>query len=508
MTVNGRRGHAALAGVAAVSAGLGAAELIAALWVPVASPLLVVGSFVIDLVPPWVKDVVISLFGTADKAVLLISLTILLGLLAAAAGVLEQRRAPTGRVLIILIGLLGTVAAATRANASPLTVVPSILAAVFAFVAFGMLMRRLPQPSVENTANASRRQFLIVAATTTGLGLLAAVGGRLISTGAQALETARSLFTLPTPAVPVAPIPASASVDISGVVPFITPNADFYRIDTALRVPRLETADWRLRISGMVEREITLSFDELIALPLEESITTLVCVSNYVGGDLIGTATWLGYPIRELLALAKPSAAADMVLSRSVDGFAASTPLTALTDDRNAILAVGMNGEPLPFEHGYPVRMVVPGLYGYVSATKWVTELAVTRFDAEVAYWTQRGWSDRGPIKMSSRIDVPRQSQTLAAGTFVVGGVAWSPHIGISRVQLKIDEGPWEDAKLAEAISIDTWRQWAFPWRATSGEHQLSVRAIDTAGKVQVSAPADVVPDGSTGIHRISVSVP
>lgn len=502
-----RRGWAALAGIAAVSAGLGAAELIAAIAHPRASPLLVVGSFVIDLVPPWVKDLAISLFGTADKAALIIILVILIGLLAAVAGVLEQRRAPLGRALVAVVALVGVLAAATRANASLLTTVPSIIAGVVAVVALGILVRQLPRQAAETVPDASRRRFLIVAATTTGLGILAAVGGRIIVAGTQALDTARSLLTLPNPAKPASPIPVGASIDVPGISPLITSNADFYRIDTALLVPRVKTDDWTLRITGMVEQEVTVSFDELIALPLEESITTLACVSNYVGGDLIGTATWLGYPIRDLLARAGPSARADMVLSRSVDGFTASTPLSALTDDRNAILAIGMNGEPLPFEHGYPVRMVVPGLYGYVSATKWVTELTVTRFDQEAAYWTQRGWSERGPIKLSSRIDVPRRSETVSSGTVVVAGVAWSPHVGISGVQLKVDDGPWADAELADAISIDTWRQWAFGWAATPGEHRLSVRAIDAAGELQVSTPAGVVPDGATGLHRISVTV-
>ncbi|MHA6694478.1 molybdopterin-dependent oxidoreductase [Homoserinimonas sp. A520] len=507
MTGNDHWVRAALAGVAAVSGGLGAAELIAALAIPGASPLLAVGSFVIDLVPPWVKDLAISLFGTADKIALLLILGVLLALLAAAAGLVEQRKPPLGRWLAVMVGLIGVLAAATRANSGVLTVLPSIVAAAVAVIALGFLMRQLREQPAEGAADGSRRRFLIVAGTTTALGILATVGGRILSAGTQTLEAARSLFTLPTPAVSAPPIPAEASLDVPGVVPLITPNANFYRIDTALLVPRVEPKDWNLRITGMVENDVTLSFDELIALPLEESTTTLACVSNYVGGDLIGTATWLGYPIRHLLARAGPSPDADMVLSRSIDGFTASTPLTALTDDRNAILAVGMNGEPLPLEHGYPVRMVVPGLYGYVSATKWVTELRVTRFAREVAYWTQRGWSERGPIKLSSRIDVPRQSQTLGAGTVVVAGVAWSPHVGISSVQVRIDDGPFNDAELAEAISIDTWRQWAFAWRATPGEHRLSVRAVDAAGKVQVSRQADVVPDGATGLHSIGVTI-
>ena len=272
-------------------------------------------------------------------------------------------------------------------------------------------------------------------------------------------------------------------------------------------MPAVDPSSWSLRIHGMVDQEVTLTWDELLALPLEESVTTLACVSNEVGGGLIGNAVWLGYPIRELLARAAPTADADMVLSRSVDGFTASTPLAVLEDDRNAILAVGMNGDPLPPEHGFPVRMVVPGLYGYVSATKWVVDLEVTRFDAASAYWTDRGWSERGPIKISSRIDVPRSGQTLSAGPITVAGVAWHQHVGIEAVDVQVDDGPWRPATLATAISIDTWVQWRYDWDAPSGTHTLRVRATGADGEVQTSDVQGVVPDGATGLDERTVDV-
>jgi DMSO/TMAO reductase YedYZ molybdopterin-dependent catalytic subunit len=303
------------------------------------------------------------------------------------------------------------------------------------------------------------------------------------------------------------PIPAGASFDVAGLSPVITPNADFYRIDTALQIPGIDPASWRLKVTGMVENEFELSFAELLKLPLEESTTTLTCVSNEVGGNLISNATWLGYPIRHLLARAKPTSGADMVLSKSQDGWTASTPIEALTDERNAILAVGMNGQPLPLEHGYPVRMVVPGLYGYVSATKWVVELDVTRFDKATSYWTDRGWSQRGPVKLSSRLDVPAAGTQVAAGTVAVAGVAWSQHVGVSAVQVQLDDGPWQKADLADAISVDTWRQWKYAWAATKGTHTIRVRATDAKGLVQTSKVADVVPNGATGLHEISVTV-
>jgi DMSO/TMAO reductase YedYZ molybdopterin-dependent catalytic subunit len=510
------RWRAAVAGVAAVVAGLGVAELAAVLLAPTGSPLLVVGSLVIDLVPGWVKDLVIALFGTGDKVVLLVCLGILTVVLAVAAGALEQRRSPIGRILIAVIGVVPALAALTRKNAGQLDVLPTLVAVVVAMIVLNWLVKRARTASVtpgtvagmtDARLSLDRRRFLALSGAATATGLLAAVGGRMLNAGRQVASTARTLVRLPKPAALVEPIPAGASLDVKGLSPLVTPNADFYRIDTALQVPIVDPKTWKLTIGGMVEHPITIGFDELIALPLEESYTTLMCVSNYVGGDLIGNAKWLGYPIRELLKRAVPKAGADMVLSTSVDGFTASSPLEALTDERNAILAVGMNGEPLPFEHGYPVRMVVPGLYGYVSATKWVVNLEVTTFAKHTAYWTDRGWSEKGPIKTSSRIDVPSGNARVKAGTVAVAGVAWAQHRGIDGVQVRVDNGPWNAAELGTPISVDTWRQWVWAWPATRGSHRLSVRAIDASGAVQTAALADVVPNGATGLHTIDVTV-
>jgi DMSO/TMAO reductase YedYZ molybdopterin-dependent catalytic subunit len=287
----------------------------------------------------------------------------------------------------------------------------------------------------------------------------------------------------------------------------VSPNDDFYRIDTALQVPVIDPARWTLKITGMVQNPIQINYAELTAKPLVEHMTTLTCVSNYIGGDLAGNALWLGYPIRELLAQAKPLEGADMVLSTSDDGWTASTPLSVLTDpQREALLAVGMNGEPLPIEHGFPVRMVVPGLYGYVSATKWVTELKVTTYAKDEAYWTPLGWSARGPIKLASRIDVPRMS-TINGGTVVVAGVAWAQHTGISAVEVQVDQNAWQRAELAETVGPDTWRQWRYEWAATPGSHTLTVRATDANGNLQTAKVAPPMPDGATGYHSIQVKV-
>ncbi|MFC5788535.1 oxidoreductase [Agromyces tardus] len=521
----------AVAGIAAVLFGAGLGELAASIVGPESGPFVVVGSLLIDLAPPWAKDAAIALFGTGDKAALLTGIGLVVIVLAGAAGWLEWRRPPWGRVLIAALGAVGALAAATRAGAGMLAIVPSAVVAIAAIGALGVLLRRLApfvpaaagdagaEASVEERLAASadparadppappdRRAFFAWAGGAAAIGVLAALGASALSAGSRAVTAVREAIRLPKPATR-ATVPASAELAIDGLAPVVTPNAEFYRIDTALSVPQVDPADWSLRIHGLVEREVTVTWDELLALPLEESVTTLTCVSNEVGGGLIGNAAWLGYPIRELLARAAPTSDADMVLSRSVDGFTASTPLPVLQDDRNAILAVGMNGDPLPVEHGFPVRMVVPGLYGYVSATKWVVDLEVTRFDRARAYWSDRGWSERGPIKLSSRIDVPRQGQSVAAGTVTVAGVAWHQHTGIAGVEVQVDDGDWRAATLATAISIDTWVQWRYDWDAAPGSHTLRVRAIGADGEVQTADVAPVAPDGATGLDELTVEV-
>ena len=494
----------ALAGVAAVAFGLGLAELVAGILAPRASPVLVVGALLIDLAPPWAKDAAIALFGTADKAALLVGIGIVLVALAGFAGWLQARRPLLARLLIVAGGVFGIVAAMTREGSSLLDALPATAALVAAVLGLSALQKRTPADAPRE-GDLSRRRFLGWAGGATAIGAVAALGGLALQAGARAVTAVRETFVLPKAATTAPPVPAGAELDVDGLTPIITPNADFYRIDTALQVPNLDPATWSLRIHGLVENEVVLTWDDLLALPLEESHTTLMCVSNEVGGDLIGTALWLGYPIRELLARAKPAGSADMVLSRSSDGFTASSPIEALTDDRNAILAVGMNGEPLPLEHGFPVRMVVPGLYGYVSATKWVTELEVTRFDAQTAYWTDRGWSEKGPIKISSRIDVPRGQ--VDAGEVVVAGVAWHQHTGIAKVEVSIDDGAWREAELATAISADTWVQWRYVWDAAPGSYVLRVRATSVDGEVQTSAGQGVVPDGATGHDAVGINV-
>lgn len=505
--------------------GAGLGELVAALLAPGSSPFAAIGGQLIDLAPSWAKDTAIALFGTADKIALLVGIAIVVLAIAAVAGWLEARRPPWGLAVIGLFGAVGAVVAMIRPDAGPFAWFPSIVAGVVGALTLWLLIRMLrPSPSPapirsrpsgaepepaeasESPRDPGRRRFFALAGAATAVGVVAAIAGNVVRAGSQAVTAAREAIRLPR-AVNTTTVPASAELGIPGLAKVITPNKGFYRIDTALIVPQLTAADWSLRVHGMVENEFFLSWDELIALPLEESVTTLACVSNPVGGDLIGNAVWLGYPIREILARARPHADADMVLSKSRDGFSASTPLDVLQDDRDAILAVGMNGEPLPPEHGFPVRMVVPGLYGYVSATKWVTSLEVTRFDRARAYWTDRGWSERGPIKLQSRIDVPRKGQGLKAGETVIAGVAWQQHVGVSGVEVQLDEGAWMPATLATAISDDTWVQWSIPWTATEGDHLIRCRAVSAAGEVQTSDIAPPAPDGATGWHERFITV-
>ncbi|MHA7155440.1 molybdopterin-dependent oxidoreductase [Arthrobacter sp. TMN-50] len=513
-------GWAALAGMIAVSIAVIAAELAAALVSPSLSPVTAIGSTVIDVLPPGVKDWAIETFGTADKLVFLITMFMVIAVAAAGAGMLEYRWRRAGAAVVLAFGLAGIAAVATRPQASTASFTAPVVALVLGVILISVLTDRLLEWQPRSAAGVgvpapvARRRFLVGVGVG---GIVAAVTGAAAAAvrNSQSLVTqARELIVLPTPrptasATPgrAAVIPAGADLRVDGVPPLVTPNDDYYRIDTALVVPVVDPNTWRLRVTGMVEREVELSFDELLAMPLVESYITLACVSNVVGGNLIGNAKWLGWPVRELLAMAGVQDGADMVLSRSIDGFTASTPLAAMTDDRDSLVAVGMNGQTLPMEHGFPVRLVVPGLYGFVSATKWVTELKVTRYADDVAYWSTRGWSERGPVKTSSRVDVPQGNSTVPAGAVTIAGYAWAQHRGIEKVEVRADEGQWQTARLGTEISRDTWRQFSAEVKLEPGSHTVQVRATDATGRVQADQPSPVAPDGATGLHTVSFTV-
>lgn len=529
-----------LAGVVCTGVGVAAGELTAAFISPSASPVSAVGQTVIGLLPGGVKEGAIHLFGTADKTVFLASMVVVMALLAFAAGLLERFHRGFGQAVIVLFGVVGVAAVAGRPDVTGTAFVAPVVAAGIAMALLAWVRGRflhsglgrelkaeydagraprasgppavkaapaapgqLSPPPPEAARSASRRTFLGFMGAGAAVAVLAGGAAVLVRRASVVVAELRAKVRLPRPATAAAAVPAAAVLDIAGVTPLITDASQFYRIDTALVVPAVNSDTWKLSVTGMVEREITLTFAQLLTKPMVESYVTIGCVSNEVGGDLVGNARWLGWPVRELLAEAGVRPGADMVLSRSTDGFTAGTPLEALTDPRNAMIAVGMNGAPLPMVHGYPARLIVPGLYGYVSATKWLSELKVTTFAADQGYWTPLGWSALGPIKTASRIDVPRAGAKPATGRFTAAGVAWSPERGISAVEVQLDGGPWRSASLAAALNKDTWVQWQVPLTLAAGKHQLKVRAVDGAGAVQTGDIAPPAPDGASGWHTV-----
>lgn len=491
------------AGLLAAAVVLGVGELLAGLIDPDASPFVATGATVIDHTPDALREFAIQQFGTADKAVLFGAMGVVMAVLAVVVGLLERRR-PYGSAVLVVLGLVVCVAVLGRPTATAVSAIPVLLGVAAGVATLRFLITRAPKPEptgAVSIGDPSRRRFLALAGGAAAVAAGGAVAGRWLGEHLRAVSADLERFVLPRPVTAAPPPPPGIDPPVRGLTEFVTPNDTFYRIDTALRVPAVTSADWRLRIHGMVDREIELTMDDLRRRPAVEKLVTLTCVSNPVGGELAGNARWLGYPLADLLAEAGVRPDADMVLSTSADGFTAGTPVAALTDGRDALLAIGMNGAPLPVEHGYPARMVVPGLYGYVSATKWVVDLELTRFDRAEAYWTRRGWSARGPIKTASRIDVPGPLATIAPGPTVVAGVAWAQHRGITAVEVQVDDGPWQPAELAPEYTTDTWRQWTWRWEAVPGDHTLRVRATDGEGRVQTGQPADPVPDGATGWH-------
>ncbi|MEK9518686.1 molybdopterin-dependent oxidoreductase [Streptomyces venezuelae] len=509
----------ASAGLLSGFTALAVAELVAGLIRPAAGPVTVVGGAVIDRTPAAVKDFAIRTFGEDDKSVLQLGILAVLALIAAILGVIALRHRRAGACGILLFGAVGAAAALTRPDSRGIgDILPSLAGAVAGALALYFLAGRASRESgAEEGASGggwNRRGFLVAAGATAVGATAAGFLGRYL-TGRQALgaTASRQGLVLPAPASPAPPVPKGVQLKVPGISPFTTPNADFYRVDTALVVPKVDAGSWRLRIHGKgVSRPRTYTVDDLLARPLIERDITLTCVSNEVGGPYAGNARWLGVRLSELLAecgVKPPSAGgpADQLVARSVDGMTLGSPVEDVMDGRDALLAVGMNGEPLPFDHGFPVRMVVPGLFGYVSACKWIEDIELTTFDTYDPYWVKRKWARRAPIKTQSRIDTPKPFARPDAGTVVVAGVAWAQHRGITRVQVRVDDGPWQDADLAAQDTVDTWRQWSYRWQATAGGHNLTVRATDGTGQVQTEQRARTIPDGASGWHSVFVTV-
>ncbi|TQK68396.1 MULTISPECIES: molybdopterin-dependent oxidoreductase [unclassified Nocardioides] len=489
-------------GVLSTLVGIGLAHLAAALSDAATSPVLAVGSAVIDRTPTPMKEWAIRNFGSADKAILVGSVLAGVLVLAAVAGLLARRRFAVGAGLLVALVAVAGGAVLTRPEVEPLDLLPSVVAAVAAVAALRLLAGTHQQATA---AEGSRRTVLL---TVTALAALAAVGGvagRLVS----GLRARPEDVTLPTPTDPAPPLPRGLDDQVRGITPFRTPTGDFYRVDTRLDVPVISADDWSLTIDGDVDRKVTLSFDDLLAMPMVERDITLTCVSNSVGGPYVGAARWLGVRLTDVLDLAGiGSTKADQILSTDFAGMTISTPLALATDGRDALVAVGMNGRALPREHGFPVRLVIPGLYGFISATKWLRRLTLTTYDDRQAYWTERGWATDAPIKISARIDTPKALAELDAGDVVVGGVAWAQERGgIAGVQVRIDGGRWVDAQLGPDGGDDYWRQWFHRWPAEPGSHRIAVRAVAGNGEPQTAARAEPFPNGASGLHELLVRV-
>ena len=509
------RGAAALSGLLATAVALGTAELAAGVLPGGRSLVLSVGDAVIDSVPGWLERAAIATLGTADKPVLVAGVLVLSAILGAGLGLLARRHRTAAFAGVAAVAALGVGAALMDTRTTPLVaVVVGVLGAAAGIAALAVLLRAAPRaPATSHDtspapadAGVRRRPFLQLVVVAAGVAAAGATAGRWL-TSPDRVQEIRAALRIPAPAVPAGPVPPEADLEIAGLTPLFVPNDEFFRIDTALTVPQVDPSTWSLEISGMVDDPYRLTFAELLDMPHLEADITLTCVSNEVGGGLVGNARWQGVPLRTLLERAGIQRGATQVLGRSVDGFTAGFPVLTALDVEDAMVAVAMNGEPLPAVHGFPARLVVPGLYGYVSATKWLSSIELTTFEDEVGYWIPRGWATEGPVKTQSRIDVPRPEATVTAGRQAVAGVAWAPTRGIEGVEVKVDDGSWEEARLAAPLDVDTWRQWVYGWDATPGRHTLSVRATDGAGETQTDQRTPVAPDGASGRHTIQVVV-
>ncbi|WP_205752001.1 molybdopterin-dependent oxidoreductase [Cryptosporangium phraense] len=536
----------ALAGVAAAASALGVAEVVAAFVGPSSSPVTAVSGAIVDRIPRSLEQFGVQTLGHWDKPVLTVIILVVLAGIAVAAGILARRRVAFGLLVFVAFAVIGVLATASRPDSTTMAVWPTVVGAGVGMAVLSLLVPRAlavedsvraaepadvggaagsasaaattpaavragapvappPLPTLGGGAG-SRRSFLYLAAGTTAAAAVVGGGGRLIGRW-RGVSEERAAITLPKPADPAPPLPAGAKLDAEGVSPLFTPNSDFYRVDTAFVLPQVNPKNYKLRIHGRVAREMEFTYQDLLDRPLVERDVTLTCVSNDVGGDLVGNARWLGVRLKDLLDEVEPDPDADQLVGRSADGWTCGTPTAACRDGRDALIAVGMNGEPLPVAHGFPVRMVVPGLYGYVSATKWLVDLELSRFSDFDAYWVPRGWAQQAPIKVASRIDTPRAGAKVS-DTVTVAGVAWAQHVGIAKVELKVDDGPWQQATLAAQDSIDTWRQWRWDWKPSgSGDHVISVRATNADGVTQPEQYEPPAPDGSQGWHSVDVTV-
>jgi DMSO/TMAO reductase YedYZ molybdopterin-dependent catalytic subunit len=514
---------AALAGVVAVAAALAVGELLAGVVLGAPSPLVAVSQVIVDLQPPGAKDLVVSLFGTNDKLALQAFVAAVALAIGSGLGIVARTRQTVASLVIAAFAGAGFLAALRDpAGSATLAAVAAGAETLAGGWTLGWLLGAARRPTAAPTAapttappaagsmpNWARRRLLIRGGSIAAGSIAAAALGRWLLGRSQVPATSTAF---PAPEVPATLPPGAdlATPDLAarGLSPIVVPNPRFYRIDTALLVPNIDVATWTLRVHGLVDRETVLTYDQLVALPIVEDYVTIACVSNVVGGDLVGNAAWRGVPLRAVLDLAGVQPAATQLVGRAVDGFTVGLPTAWVMDEsRVPLVAVGMNGQPLPREHGYPARLIVPGLYGYVSATKWLSELELTTLEAFDAYWVRLGWAKEAPILTQSRIDVPRNGASVAAGRQAIAGVAWAPDRGVERVEVSIDGGGWQPATMSTPISAATWVQWLLAWDAAPGDHTIEVRATDGRGDVQTADRSEPFPDGARGHHRITVRV-
>jgi DMSO/TMAO reductase YedYZ molybdopterin-dependent catalytic subunit len=505
----------AVFGLLATLLGVAAGHFVASLLNPASSPVLAVGSAVIDLTPTPVKEWAIAQFGTKDKPILIGSVLLGVLALAAVAGIVTRRRFRDGALILMALVAVPVVAVLTRPTVEAMDLVPTVVTAATGLGALWLLDARArgvpgtagPEvPGVGGAAAAGPTRRGVVIA----MGTLAAAAAALGGTGRwiQTYRARAENITLPAAADAAQPLPKGLDEQVPGITRWITPNEDFYRVDTRLDTPVIDSEDWTLTIDGDVETELTITFEELLAMPMIERDITLTCVSNSVGGEFVGGARWLGVPLQDLLDRAGVGSEADQILSTDFDGMTISTPLALATDGRDAMICVGMNGEQLPREHGFPVRMVIPGLYGFISATKWLTRLTLTTYEQQEAYWTERDWATDAPIKISARIDTPRALAELEAGENVIGGIAWCQRSGgVGKVEVQVDGGGWQPATLGPDGGNDYWRQWYYRWDAQPGQHSIAARVTSGDGQVQTAARATPFPEGASGIHQYTVTV-
>ena len=514
-----------VAGGLAAALGIAVGELMAGLVPGAPSLVIAIGDFVIENQPPGAKELIVEIFGTNNKLALNVGITVTAVLIAGLLGVGGRRSWIVPVAGFVIAGLVGLGAALTRPLVEPVLAVITIVLAIGIALAVLRWMLGFTNPAwaaapaaapADPAAAAAgsmpdwdRRHFLQASGgVAVGAVLLGAVGRNLIIEGEKApLEVAE----LPTPDAPLPEVPAAASLDVEGISPIVTPNDEFYRIDTALVNPRVDVNDWNVRVHGYVDREVTLTYDDLLEMPLFEQYVTIACVSNKVGDDLIGNALWTGVDLREVLDMAGVQPTGEQIVGRSVDGFTAGFPTSwAMDPSRRPMIAIGMNGQPLPRDHGYPARLIIPGLYGYVSATKWLSEIQLTGWEEFDGYWIPRNWAKEAPILTQSRIDTPKGDATVQGGTTVpIGGVAWAVDRGVQKVEVAIDGGEWQECEISDPLNDASWVQWVLPWDAPTegGTHELKVRATDGDGEVQTAEITPPAPDGARGHHTIRVNV-